>query len=298
MNSVLAPIALFTYNRPGHLLQCLKSLRENELASKSILYVYSDGKKDGASSEEIKKIEACREIARQELWCKEVIVIEQTENLGLARSVILGVTEVINKHGKIIVLEDDLIVSTSFLSFMNECLDAYSGIENIYSVNGFMFPIDIHERSTFLLPYTSTWGWGTWKNKWAAFNSEINEEDKHIIASDHLLKKRFDLSDYDYTSMLAYKNNSWGIKWYYSVFIRNGLNIFPTRSLVNHTGNDGSGTNHTRESDPFAFDKNTSVTPKIENKLNLKYLSLYQSFFTKSQTSKIKNLIQKVLKNS
>jgi len=298
MNSALAPIALFAYNRPEHLLQCLRSLKENVLAAKSTLYVYSDGKKSDASDDDIKKIEECRRIIKQESWCQEVIVIEQDQNLGLAASIIRGVTDVINRHGKIIVLEDDLIFSNFFLNYMNDCLDKYSGMENIYSVNGYMFPIGVEERNTFLLPYTSTWGWATWKSKWDLFTSEIPEEDKQLLAGDPLLKDRFNLSDYDYTSMLGFKNNSWGIKWYYSVFVRNGLNVFPTHSLVSHIGNDGSGTNHTGQGDKIVFDKNNSILIKIENKLNLKYLSLYQSFFTNPKKNKIKSFIRKTLRKS
>ena len=297
MNSALAPIVVFTYNRPGHLLQCLKSLRENELADKSILYIYSDGQKPNASEKDIKNIEETRKIIRQEQWCKEIVVIEEKENKGLANSIIDGVTTVVNKHGKVIVLEDDLILSTHFLDYMNNALDSYENIENIYSINGFMFPVNIKEHSTFLLPYTSTWGWATWKNKWSVFNAQINEDDRNVLRNDPSLKKRFDLSDYDYTSMLNFSNNSWGIKWYYSVFIRNGLNVFPTVSLVKNIGNDGSGTNCKNEKDTTPFSKSNSVTIKIENKLNLKYLSLYQELFTKPKKSKLKKLIHKVIGN-
>jgi hypothetical protein len=294
VNKTLAPIIAFVYNRPDHALQCLKSLQENEFAKESTLYIFSDGKKPDASPEEIKKIEEIRKAIRSEKWCAEVIIKEQEENIGLAKSIINGVTEVINKHGKAIVLEDDLILSNHFLSYMNEGLDLYQGVENVYSINGYMFPLETSEQTTFLLPFTSTWGWATWKDRWSVFTSSVPLEDKLVLLNNPQLKTRFDLSDYDYTQMLHYNNNSWGIKWYYSVFLRNGLNVFPTVSLVANLGNDGSGTNCKKEELLNSFQKNNKVKIKVENTLDLYYLDKYFKLFTQPQKSKVTRLIQKI----
>lgn len=295
MNNALAPIVLFTYNRPQHLLACLQSLRENVLADQSVLYVYADGPKAGAGEEELAKIKETRLLLKKESWCKEVHIVEQNENKGLANSIIKGVTEIVNKYGKIIVLEDDLILSTHFLEYMNQALTVYAPIENVYSVNGFTFPIKTNERSTFLLPYTSTWGWGTWKNRWDIFEPDIKEEDKNTLLNSPELKQRFNLADYDYGAMLHFKNNSWGIKWYYAVFKRNGLNVFPTVSMVKNSGNDGSGTNPGKENVSTNFDKSNAVSVKTENTLHLKYLSLYLQLFSTPKRSFLKRIVAKLL---
>ena len=296
-NTNLAPIALFVYNRPSHTLQALKSLQQNSLANQSILYIYADGKKSSATVADNIAIDETRKIIKSQLWCKQVVVIESEENKGLANSVIKGVTEVINKHGKIIVLEDDLLLSQYFLQYMNEALDIYSTIENIYSINAYMFPITINENTTFLLPYTSTWGWGTWKNRWATFNPIINELDIQTITNNPSLKARFNLSDYDYTSMLNSGNNSWGIKWYYSIFLKNGLNVFPTLTLVKNIGFDNTGVNCKDEQfEQTLFKTTNTVTIKAESQLNLNYLSKYLSHFNQPKKNIIKNIIRKILK--
>ncbi len=290
-NTNLAPIALFVYNRPSHTLQALQSLQQNSLANQSVLYIYADGKKSSATETDNTAIDETRKIIKSQLWCKEVIIIESEENKGLANSVIKGVTEVINKHGKIIVLEDDLLLSQHFLQYMNEALDVYSNIENVYSVNAYMFPIAIKEHTTFLLPYTSTWGWGTWKNKWETFNPTINELDIETIKGNLHLKNRFNLADYDYTSMLNSGNNSWGIKWYFWVFLKNGLNVFPTQTLVKNIGFDGTGVNYTSVQEVKTIFKITNkVEVKLENNLNLNFYNQYLLFFSQPK----KNLLKKI----
>lgn len=287
---------MFAFNRPVHLLKSLTSLKNNTLSSESTLYIYCDGQKPGSSAEELKKIKETRAIAKKELWCKEVILVEQKENKGLAISIKEGVTELINKHGKLIILEDDLVLSKNFLRYMNDGLNAYADIENIYSINGFMFPIGFKEQSTFLLPYTSTWGWATWKNRWAIFQPEIDTNDKAFIQTNAALKTRFDLSEYSYSDMLDYGNNSWGIKWYYSIFLKNGLNVFPTLTLVQNIGNDGSGTNYSDSEESGLFNENNVVKLKVENNLNLNHLSLYLSYFQRPKSNKVSRLIDKFLK--
>ncbi len=290
-NTNLAPIALFVYNRPSHTLQALQSLQQNSLANQSILYIYADGKKSSATVADNIAIDETRKIIKSQLWCKEVIIIESEENKGLANSVIKGVTEVINKHGKIIVLEDDLLLSQHFLQYMNEALDVYSNTENVYSVNAYMFPITLKEHTTFLLPYTSTWGWGTWKNKWETFNPIINELDIETIKGNLHLKSRFNLADYDYTSMLNSGNNSWGIKWYFCVFLKNGLNVFPTQTLVKNIGFDGTGVNYISAQEVKTLFKITNkVEVKLENNLNLNFYNQYLLFFSQPQ----KNLLKKI----
>ena len=115
MSVNLAPIVLFVYNRPKHTRQTLEALAQNELASESVLYIYADGPKENANEEVISLISETREVVKSKKWCKEVQIIESNINKGLAESVILGITEVINKHEKVIVLEDDLIISPYFL---------------------------------------------------------------------------------------------------------------------------------------------------------------------------------------
>jgi hypothetical protein len=273
-----APVVLFVYNRPEHTLQTLEALSQNELADQTNLVVYADGPKENASQKELDAIRRVKQIILSKKWCENVELITSSKNKGLATSVIDGVTETINKYGKVIVLEDDLLTSPFFLRYMNEGLDLYESTKNVYSVNGFMFPINWENNHTVLLPYTSTWGWGTWKDRWQVFDPNMTEKEQ--IQQNDFLKQRFNLADYDYVSMLNFGNNSWGIKWYYSVFKNNGLGLFPTKSLVENIGFDGSGENC------GILDLNVSITSYssiiiFENSINLKFYSMYLDYFKK-----------------
>jgi hypothetical protein len=239
----LAPIVLFVYNRPAETRQTLEALAENHLADESVLYVFADGPKEDASPEQCKSIDEVRALVQSRRWCKEVILYESKRNNGLANSVIRGVTEIAGRHGKIIVLEDDIITSPFFLTYLNEGLEVYKDARHVYAINGYMFPIETQRIDTFLSPLaTSTWGWATWADRWKAFETEPSAV--QIIQSNHFLRSRFNVGDYNYADMLN-NRNSWGIRWYYSVFRRNGLGLFPTRSLCYNIGF-GENATHTK----------------------------------------------------
>jgi len=273
----LAPIVLFAYNRPEHTRLTLSALSDNYLANESELIVFCDGPKYGATDAELKQIEAVRSVVKEKKWCWKVQIFESKTNKGLAPSVIEGINSIVNQYGKIIVLEDDLITSPWFLTYMNEGLLLYCDHSNVYSINGYMFPIITNRTDSVLLPYTSTWGWGTWKNKWTAFT--FNMDFKEEIKLNPYLKSRFNMADYDYSSMLNFGNNSWGIRWYYSVFIRNGLGLFPTKSLIQNIGFDGSGENcsSTQKSSVLFIDR--IINNEIHKTIDMLFISKYLNYF-------------------
>lgn len=287
---VNSPIILFVYNRPWHTEQTLEALMANKLAKDSTLYIYADGPKDGTSEEILKKIKDTRAVVLKKKWCREVNIIERKKNIGLAANVIDGVTEIVNQYGKIIVLEDDLITSPNFLTYCNKGLEIYENEQNVYSINAYQFPIDfgIKEPQTFLCPLaTSSWGWATWKDKWAIF--EEKPEHISLIQTDELIKKQFNFGDYDLASMLT-NDKSWAIRWYYSVFIRNGLGLFPTHSLVKNIGFDGSGENCglIKQSNTISFEQFKLVK---KNSIDLKLFSLMLSYCSNDKKTKFnKNL--------
>lgn len=293
----LAPIVLFVYNRPWHTQKCLEALCVNELAKDSTLYIYADGIKPNATSKDIENILEVRTICKNISGFKTVHIVEKEKNFGLVNSINDGVTEVINKHSSIIVLEDDLIVSVGFIRFMNEALKIYKDQKHIYSVTGYMFNINTEIKKTVLLPFTSTWSWGTWKDRWSSFSIDNFKND--VISDSKSLTSRFNLGDYDYTKMLESGSmNSWGIKWYYHVFKRNGLNLFPTKSLVSNTGFDGSGTNC-----GTSFQNSTELENEIEvnlySEMDLSFLKSYLSYFetTKNKKNNLRETLRSIFKN-
>jgi FkbM family methyltransferase len=246
INIILAPIVLFVYNRPWHTEQTLDALKQNELADQSILYIFADGPKEDAKAEDIKKIQEVRQLLRREQWCREVHIIESYKNKGLADSIVFGVTDIVNKYGKIIVLEDDIVTSQGFLRYMNDALDFYKNEEKVFHISGYMFPVRKKLPTTFFYNTASCWGWGTWVRAWNHFNGDTNFLISSLDQKD--LKSKFNLENsYDFYSQLeANKNKSlktWAVKWYASFFLQNGYALHPYPSLTKNIGHDGNGEN-------------------------------------------------------
>ncbi|WP_426993726.1 hypothetical protein [Methylomonas sp. CM2] len=134
-----APIVLFAFARPEHTRITLEALSANSLASQSDLIVYSDAAR---SLEEEIKVTKVRSLAHNIRGFRSVSVIERETNLGLARNIIEGVTDVCNRYGRLIVLEDDMITSPYFLTFMNSALDKYYDNKTVWHINGWNYPIN------------------------------------------------------------------------------------------------------------------------------------------------------------
>ncbi|MBL8796081.1 MAG: glycosyltransferase family 2 protein [Planctomycetia bacterium] len=241
-----APIILFAFNRPAHTLRALESLAANPLAEHSTLYIYCDGPKRWEGSAGVR---AVREVVRQKQWCGEVRIRERIENAGLASSVIHGVTEVMDLHGEAIVIEDDLVLSPDFLRFMNAALDAYRDAPRVMQVSGYMYPIERSaDAAAAFLPLTSSWGWATWARAWKHFDGDMRGADG--LLRDAQARYRFDLDgSHPCTHLIelqrAGRMDSWAIRWYLSVFLANGLVLYPPQSLVQNGGFDGTGTHCT-----------------------------------------------------
>lgn len=241
----LAPIVLFVYNRPEHTARTLESLKKNEQALLSELYVFADGPKPGASAETLRQIDLTREIIRSAQWCGKVNIIESRENKGLAVSIMEGVSRIIQEHGKVIVLEDDLITAPSFLSFMNEALKKYENEKKVACISGYVYPLEKEFETAFFVKGADCWGWATWSDRWQQVNTNPTDL-KNTINRKGLLNDFNFSGSYPYMEMLTDreegKNQSWAILWYASSLVKDLLCLYPPYSLVHNIGNDGSGT--------------------------------------------------------
>jgi hypothetical protein len=239
----LAPIALFVYNRPQHTRQTVEALKQNELANQSDLFVFSDGPK--SVSDKARVADVRKYIHRIEGF-RSLNITEHQANLGLAESIIAGVTEVVNKYARIIVLEDDLLTSPFFLRYMNDALELYENEEKVIGIQGYIFPASEKLPNTFFLRWTDCWGWGTWKHGWSLFEESGSKLLGELKRKG--LEREFDIDGAcRYLRMLkdqiAGRSSSWAIRWYASAFLSDRLNLFPRASLVQHIGSDGSGSN-------------------------------------------------------
>lgn len=237
------PIALFVFKRPDHTLRTLESLSRNPQYRDLPLFVFCDGAR---RDNEMASVEATREVVRN-FDHPAMTVIERQENWGLARSVIAGVGDLCSKFGRAIVLEDDLILSPGFLSFMLAALDRYENEPQVMQIAGYAFPVDGFRPSdsVLFLPFISSWGWATWERAWNQFDARATGWE--TLLTDWPLSRRFDIDGvYPYSSMLVSQMrgeiDSWAIRWNWSVFKSNGMVVYPPVSLVTNIGFDGSGT--------------------------------------------------------
>lgn len=253
----LAPIVLFTYNRPWHTRQTIEALQKNHLASESVIFIFSDGPK---TKEDEPKVEEVRKFLKTIQGFKQIEIIEREKNWGLAKNIIDGVTKVVNEYGKVIVLEDDIVTSPFFLKFMNEALNRFEDKEKVMHISGYMYPIKTEGLpDTFFIKPTSCWGWATWKRAWKFFErnpqKQINSLTKEQI-------KDFNLNNsYDYWSQLVLnyegKLYTWAIFWYLSVYLNNGLSLHPRESLTKNIGTNAGGTHFKAKTKVFDVELST-----------------------------------------
>jgi len=289
-----APIALFVYNRQYHTQRTVEALQQNELAKESDLIIFSDGPRLEVQAEKVDKV---REYIRQIDGFKSVTIVERKANFGLARSIIDGVTMTVSKYGRIIVLEDDMVTSRFFLTYMNEALEKYATNERVVSIHGYVYPVVQPLPEAFFLPGADCWGWATWSRGWACFNS-----DGQFLLDE--LKRRKLIGAFDYNGAYLYSkmlegqikgtNDSWAVRWYASTFLAGKLTLYPGRSLVHNIGNDNSGT-HCGES--YGLDSELSKTAinlrNISDQTSETGMRAFEGFFRQQRTGLLQRLVRK-----
>lgn len=271
-----APIALFTYNRADHTRRAVESLLQNAEAKDSDLFIFSDGAKNEKA---IKGVEDNRKYIHTVTGFKTITIIEREKNWGLANSLIAGITDVINKYGRVIVVEDDLIVSPYFLKYMNDALEKYKDDDRVSSISGFIPNVKAELPNTFFLRYFECWGWATWDRAWKLLNTDT----KYLLRKVRMRTYdfNFDGSCGLYGILYCQKVgsvDSWYIRLYASFYLANKLTLFPGHTLVTNEGFDGSGTHCKKEAESSSaifYDKPVFLTDiKVsENKEARKYMS-------------------------
>jgi hypothetical protein len=294
--SSFAPIVLFVYNRLDHTKKTIEALQKNELADQSELFIYSDAPKN-------EQVVSSTNSVRQYLRCisgfKKVTVIERETNFGLAKNIIKGVTEVCNRYGKVIIIEDDVVTSPQFLTFMNTALDKYINEPSVWHISGWNYPIDPDGLGdAFFWRAMNCWGWATWADRWQYFVKDPG----HLVENwDKGKVKRFNL-DGAYNFWLQVKLNhsgkinTWAIFWYSTIFANAGLCLNPAQSLVANIGHDGSGENCERDEVFSAMDFFSPQISNLPDQLVESTLAIQRisQFYSTTQSSLLKRLIRRI----
>lgn len=272
-----APIVLFAYNRPETTRNTIQALKNNYLAASSPLFLFSDGAK---GPHDYQAVIDTRKVLRSTSGFLSVELIESEFNLGLANSVISGVTRILAENASVIVIEDDLLTTKNFLDFMNQALDFYEPNEAVFSVGGYSLPIDVGGCGDFYSAHRpSSWGWGTWGSRWNVIDWQLNGAEAYLAGRAN--RRNFQRGGDDLVAMLRAqkrgRSDSWAIRFAYNQHRRGAVTVFPTISKVLNVGFDSAAT-HTRdganrfgtkmdsgEQRIFTFSENISVRPQVEN---------------------------------
>jgi len=292
-----APIVLFAYARPDHLRRTIEALQLNALANDSDLIVFSDAAR---TSDQESGVATVRNYLSSIKGFRSISLHHRTHNLGLARSIITGVTIILEQYERVIVLEDDMVTSPYFLSYMNDALERFAGDELVASIHGYLYPVKEPMPEAFFLPGADCWGWATWRRGWALFNPD----GQALLDEMHQrgLMKDFDFGGaYPYSTMLkeqiAGKNDSWAIRWYASAFLAGKLTLYPGRSLIQNIGHDASGT-HCGADDLYAVELSASPInlDGVQVAISPAALQAFSAFFRWTQGGLLNRLKRRLSK--
>jgi hypothetical protein len=283
-----APVVLFVYNRLEHTKKCIFYLKKNKLAKKTSLIIYSDTNNNKIDKDKVQNVRIFLQNIR---GFKKVKIIKREKNFGLYKNIVLGVSEVIKKYGKAIILEDDLIVHKNFLDYMNDGLNYYSNHKKVASIHGYVYPVAGKLKETFFLYGGDCWGWATWKDRWLNFN----KNPKKLLK---LLKKNKKEDTFNYgvfpkifstllKERISKKNKSWAILWHAYNVIENKLTLYPRKQFVKNIGFDGTGT-HSGSVKNNKFNSNDSLIfkykklKKIDIKDSLEARNLFRKWLSRN----------------
>lgn len=284
-NNKFAPVLLFVYKRLDTLKLTVASLQQNYLAGESELFVFSDAAKTSDDQLQINKV---RDYIRTIDGFKHVYVYEADKNLGLATSIINGVTKIINEYTKVIVLEDDLQTSSNFLAYMNQALDFYQHNRKVFSVAGYTIPVIVpkeYSHQTYFLPRASSWGWATWKDRWENIDWQVSSFSE--FKKDKTKIRAFSAGGSDMYGMLQKQMNgvidSWAIRWCYDQYRSGTYTLCPTKSKVKNIGFNNMAT-HTNVFNRYEtpLDEGVEILFSFPSvvKADKKLLSQFQSFYS------------------
>lgn len=280
-----APIILFVFKRPDHTKKSLEALLKNPEANESILYVFSDGSRN---EKDINGVKEVRQVLQDLEGFKEIIIKEEEKNKGLNKSIIEGVSHVLNIHKKAIVLEDDIVTSKYFLKYMNNALNTYEKTPNIWTITGYNHPPkamkipENYNSDVYFNIRFQPWGWATWKDRWDQIDWEL--KDYNELLKNKKKQKAFKQFGDDLIDQLRrqYKGicQYWDITLTYNHFNNNAFCVWPTRSFVNNIGFDGTGMhnpNSTKFENKFLENKEVNFPDIIQ--LNTEVLQEFRKVF-------------------
>lgn len=235
----MSPICLFVYKRYDTTKLMLESLLACPECADSELYVFMDEARNDSEADDVEKVRALFDNLQ---GFKAIHPYPARMNKGMARSVIDGVTTVLQQHESIIVLEDDLVVAPDFMTFMNAAIETYKDREDIWSISGYTPELketaQYDKSGVFIVPRAQCWGWATWQDRWETVDWEVS--DFNHLARHKKLRDKFNMGGNDLFRTLEMEHRerieSWAVRWAYAASKQNKWTVNPMESKVQNIG--------------------------------------------------------------
>ncbi len=301
---MFSPIIFFAYKRPFHTFHSLDALSKNIESQESDLIAYIDGPINVKELHLIDSVEKIINSFGQKF--KSLKIYRSDVNKGLANNIRDGVTNTLKTYENIIILEDDICVSNSFLRYMNESLRKYQHSDEVWHINAFNLPIKGNaEKEYIFLRIMYCWGWATWRDKWFSFINDHLAQDPYHISFLFNKKMRSDLDlglrfspFWSQLEQNKKQKNTWAIFWYCHIFLNKGLCLTPSNSFVKNIGLDGSGTNYKSSNVISQKTLKNSFDSNLPSNINEDEETINQikSFYFKNKISIFKKIYRKLMR--
>ncbi len=248
----LAPVIMFVYNRADHFSATYKALAACKEAKDSELFIFSDGAKNSEGKASVEEVRAAVKAVLNSGDFKKTTLIESENNKGLAASVISGVTQVINRYGRVIVIEDDCVASPHLLSYLNAALKKYESNKKIGSISGYSPDLKLpanYNEDVYLANRSCSCTWATWADRWQGIDWELTDM-KAFYSSPSLIKKlNSNGSDRFIRLYRQTKGNgtSWSVRFGAHLVKNSQATVYPRYSYIANIGCDKSGVHSTDE---------------------------------------------------
>lgn len=266
----MSPICLFVYKRVETTRLMLESLLACPECKESEIYIFMD---EARNDEEAGDVEKVRALFDNLQGFKQVHPYPARMNKGMANSIIDGVSKVLETHEDVIVLEDDLVVSPDFLTFMNAALSTYRDRKDIWSISGYTPQLEelnnVDKNAVFLVPRAQCWGWASWRDRWEKVDWDVSDFDR--LARRKELREAFDRGGNDLFRTLEMERRerieSWAVRWAYAASKNKMLTVNPTQSKVQNIGLKSSQSHvgwHDERHNVELYGNSTTLDPNVQ----------------------------------
>lgn len=240
----LAPVAMFVYNRADNARRTLEALMRNTLAPETDLFVFSDGGRDEKSWQQVNALrQMLRQMRKDALdhgRLRSMTLVERKTNIYLEENILQGIAQVMGKHDRIIVLEDDIVTGPYFLQWMNDGLDMYKDNSRVMHISGFThlcLPLGVEGKGFYFTPHMGGWGWATWRCKWQAHFRHFKNREQALagLTPQQIKEIEYD-GEFPCLKFLDASPIPWDVCWEIAIKRAGGLCLTPCLTLVRNIG--------------------------------------------------------------